>query len=62
MEGVRITNLPSVNIENMEFKEYLNVDVKDHRFLWFSVKQFFDKHHVFPVIDFCVSWANTLLK
>lgn len=61
-KGVFITKLPSINVQTQEVIEMENVEAAKHKYLWFAAKKFFDKHHVQPVIDFCVDWTNNLLK
>lgn len=60
-EGIEISELPSFNVKTGETIILKDVKATDHRFLWFSAKRFFDKHHVQFVMDFCIGWTNRLL-
>ncbi|MBI3485451.1 hypothetical protein HY025_00740 [Candidatus Daviesbacteria bacterium] len=61
-EGIQYSGkLPGVDVNTQEIREMQNVKAKDHRFLWFSAKRFFDKALVQGIIDFCIDWTNKLL-
>ena len=55
-------NLNKVDISTSEVVRENAVNVSQHRHLWFMAKNFYDKTYVISVLNFCITWTNTLLK
>lgn len=49
-----------INVNKEKITEGRDLKVSDHRFLWFSAKQFYDKYNVQDIINFCVQLTNEL--
>lgn len=61
IKGIYAKGVKKIDIKTSKMTVEDDMDVSQHRHLWFLGKKFYDRSYVIHVLNFCVHWTNKLL-